>query len=84
MAALWLERRKIRSFSKSAFCVIGAKVAGMKTINHAINGLASSFLLNVGLTSIAEKFDTVESSAAKSDLSSESCWPCNFRPEANE
>ena len=31
----------------------------MKSINHAINGLASSLLLNIGLTSVAEKFDTV-------------------------
>ena len=31
----------------------------MKSINHAINGLASSLLLNVGLTRVAEKFDTV-------------------------
>jgi hypothetical protein len=31
----------------------------MKSINHAITGLASSLLLNVGLTSAAEKFDTI-------------------------
>lgn len=56
----------------------------MKSINHAITGLASSLLLNVGLTSIAEKLDTVQSFTAQSDLASESCWLCNFRPESNE
>jgi hypothetical protein len=54
----------------------------MKSINHALNGLASSLLLNVGLTRIAEKLDTVQSTAAKLDMSSDSCWLCNFRPEA--
>lgn len=62
----------------------------MKSINHAINGLASSLLLNVGLTSAAEKFDTV----TRHDLSvvtvqgaapSEICdWACHFRPEAGQ
>lgn len=56
----------------------------MKSINHAINGLASSLLLNVGLTTIAEKFDTVQSFASQSDISSESCWLCNFRSESKE
>lgn len=56
----------------------------MKSINHAITGLASSLLLNVGLTGIAEKLDTVQSFTAKSDLASESCWLCNFRPESSE
>jgi hypothetical protein len=32
-------------------------MAGMKTINHAFNGLASSLLLNVGLTRLAERVD---------------------------
>jgi hypothetical protein len=57
----------------------------MKSINHAINGLASSLLLNVGLTSAAEKFDTVQSFEAQNDAASEECiWLCSFRPEAGQ
>jgi hypothetical protein len=58
----------------------------MKSINHAINGLASSLLLNVGLTSVAEKFDTVQSLSCKADAAAvENCnWLCNFTPESGE
>lgn len=58
----------------------------MKSINHAINGLASSLLLNVGLTSAAEKFDTVQSLGIKSDAAAtDNCnWLCNFMPESGE
>jgi hypothetical protein len=57
----------------------------MKTINHAINGLASSLLLNVGLTSVAEKLDTVQSFNAKTDAASEDCiFLSNFRPESGQ
>lgn len=58
----------------------------MKSINNAINGLTSSLLLNVGLTSIAEKFDTVQSFSSKSDPAAvENCiWLCNFTPESGE
>lgn len=58
----------------------------MKSINHAINGLASSLLLNVGLTSVAEKFDTVQSLSSNSDAAAvENCnWLCNFMPESGE
>jgi hypothetical protein len=57
----------------------------MKSINHAINGLASSLLLNVGLTSVAEKLDTVQSFKAKTDAASEDCiWLSNFRPESGQ
>jgi hypothetical protein len=55
----------------------------MKSINRAITGLASSLLLNVGLPGLAEILDTVQSLPAQSDLASESCWLCNFRPESN-
>jgi len=60
----------------------------MKSINHAINGLASSLLLNIGLTSVAEKFDTVAQHntsiiITQGAAASEICdWACNFRPEA--
>lgn len=65
----------------------------MKSINHAINGLASSLLLNVGLTRMAEKLDTVRSVGSKSEAAAENCiflcnfsaenciFLCNFRPE---
>lgn len=58
----------------------------MKSINHAINGLASSLLLNIGLTNIAEKFDTVQSLSSKSDAAAvENCiYLCNFTPESGE
>jgi hypothetical protein len=58
----------------------------MKSINHAINGLTSSLLLNVGLTSIAEKFDTVQSLSSQPDAAAvENCnWLCNFMPESGE
>lgn len=62
----------------------------MKSINHAFNGLASSLLLNVGLTRVAEKFDTVAQhstdivtvqGAAPCEVSD---WACNFAPEAGQ
>ena len=57
----------------------------MKSINHAINGLASSFLLNVGLTSVAEKFDTVAQAknvvTVRGATAALSCIPCNFTVE---
>ncbi|MDZ4805320.1 MAG: hypothetical protein SGI90_10710 [Candidatus Eisenbacteria bacterium] len=57
----------------------------MKSINHAIHGLASSLLLNVGLTGAAEKFDTVQNLSVKADASAEDCiWLCNFTPESGE
>lgn len=58
----------------------------MKSINHAINGLASSLLLNVGLTSVAEKFDTVQSFGSKPDAAAvENCiYLCSFTPESGE
>jgi hypothetical protein len=62
----------------------------MKSINRAINGLASSLLLNVGLTSVAEKFDTVAQHntgvvTVQGAAPSEFCdWSCNFMPEAGQ
>lgn len=63
----------------------------MNSINHTLNGLASSLLLNVGLTSIAEKFDPVQNQNGKavqvvqSANAAEGCvWICNFTPEAGE
>ena len=63
----------------------------MNSINNTLNGLASSLFLNVGLTSVAEKLDPMQSQQAKSSaemLSAESCenciWVCNFTPEAGQ
>ena len=54
----------------------------MNSINHAINGLASSLLLNVGLTSAAEKFDAMGRAnsvvAVRSGSAAQTCIPCNF------
>ena len=63
----------------------------MNSINNTLNGHASSLFLNVGLTSIAEKFDPVQNQSVKSAtvlVSAESCegctWVCNFTPEAGQ
>ena len=54
----------------------------MKSITHTINGLASSLLLNAGLTQIAQKLDPISAKPripAANNLSTE--WtsvPCNF------
>lgn len=63
----------------------------MNSINHTLNGLASSLLLNVGLTRIAEKLDPVQNQsgrtihAEQSANAAEGCtWICNFTPEAGE
>ena len=63
----------------------------MNSINNTLNGLASSLLLSVGLTSVAEKLDPVQSQSGKSSgvmgsgKTCESCvWPCAFTPEAGQ
>ena len=54
----------------------------MKSINSAFSGLASSLLLNVGLTGAAERFDTVKSMGAQASASAKDCvWICNFSAE---
>jgi len=57
----------------------------MNSINHALNGLFSSLLLNVGLTGLAEKLDPMiqQSGAALKKLrdansSAFSELPCQF------
>jgi hypothetical protein len=60
----------------------------MKSITHAINGLASSLLLNAGLTQIAQKLDPSSSKPAPraaNTLSTE--WtgtPCQFTPQKGQ
>lgn len=63
----------------------------MNSINNTLNGLASSLLLNVGLTSVAEKFDPMNNqigNTIKAMTSAQSCEPCvtvcNFTPEAGQ
>jgi|GEM_PF-1537003 len=61
----------------------------MKSTIHAINGLVSSLLLNLGLTRLAESLDPVfyqNSSAFEQtkniDSSAFTDWPCNFTPQS--
>lgn len=90
MALLRAKRREIRLFSKSNFWAACAKLAGMKSINSAFNGLASSLLLNVGLTRVAEKLDAVSQNktkivVAKKAIASTPCvYPCYFTPESGQ
>lgn len=63
----------------------------MNSINNTLTGLASSLLLNVGLTSVAEKFDPMRKLNEKSDAAltpTQACQPCvyvcNFTPEAGQ
>jgi hypothetical protein len=57
----------------------------MKSINQAINGLASSLLLNAGLTRFAEKLDTVQSLNSKTDIAAEDCiFQSWFQPESGQ
>lgn len=60
----------------------------MNSINNTINGLASSLLLNVGLTSVAEKLDPVQVQVDRNNDGTLSAPPCvaicNFTPEAGQ
>ena len=63
----------------------------MNSINNTLNGLVSSLFLNVGLTSVAEKFDPLldhAGSAIQGLSSAEPCWACNtscnFTAEAGQ
>ena len=63
----------------------------MNSINNTLNGLVSSLFLNVGLTSVAEKFDPMADCAGRAiqGLSSaDPCWPCstscNFTAEGGQ
>ncbi len=60
----------------------------MKSITHTINGLASSLLLNAGLTQAAQKLDPISlkrTANVQNVLSSESCtFPCNFTPKKGQ
>lgn len=60
----------------------------MKNITSSINGLASSLLLNVGLTQVAQKLDPVSATkcgTAPAAISAEfSVGPCSFTPEKGQ
>lgn len=63
----------------------------MNSINNTLTGLASSLLLNIGLTSAAEKIDPMHRSGSKSVkvlLSAEPCDQCvlfcAFTPETGQ
>jgi hypothetical protein len=71
----------------------------MNSINNSINGLASSLLLTVGFTSVAEKLDPTRGQAGRlagavnsaepcivaCNFSAEPCIvACNFSPEIGQ
>jgi len=58
----------------------------MKSITPTLSGLASSLFLNVGLTQLAEKFDTIANHQTRTTggLSAQFCvTPCGFTPRRN-
>lgn len=58
----------------------------MKTITHAISGLASSLLLNAGFANVAQKLDPISSegkhAAVAPNGGTSFCAPCQFTPKA--
>jgi hypothetical protein len=53
----------------------------MNSITHTFNGLASSLLLNVGLTQAAQKLDPISKSGSHSATSVQTAaatYPCAF------
>ncbi len=59
-------------------------IAPMNSINHTMHGLASSLLLNIGLTQVAQKLDPISAhkiSQGQNMRSPQSCVvPCQFTP----
>jgi hypothetical protein len=60
-------------------------------MNSTLTGLASSLLLNAGLTSAAEKLDPIRNRGCQSSggtvpvISAEQCiFPCAFTPEVGQ
>ena len=56
----------------------------MKTITTTLNGLASSLLLNAGLTQFAQKMDPVSSRPTEFTPEAHGpayCWPSAFTPK---
>ena len=63
----------------------------MNSINNTLNGLASSLFLNVGFTSVAEKFDPMQNQNGTpfgemvAAQTCEACtMQCNFSPETGQ
>ena len=77
-----------RSFARSNFGGFRAILKPMNSITHTINGLASSLLLNVGLSQLAQKLDPVTRSKPQTmarPISAElSEAPCLFVPEKGQ
>jgi hypothetical protein len=66
-------------------------MTAMNSINRTLTGLASSLLLNVGLTGAAEKIDPMHRSGSKAAnvlVAAEPCEACiqfcNFTPETGQ
>jgi hypothetical protein len=57
-------------------------------MNNTLTGLASSLLLNVGLTRIAEKLDPIQAQAGEASAARqpvEACtFPTNFSPDLGQ
>jgi hypothetical protein len=87
-----LEGQEFRRFSKSFIFRGCAKLIPMKSINNTVTGLASSLLLNFGLSSLAEKLDPMKNNASLNsadagfgcELCNFGCELCNFSPEAGQ
>ncbi len=77
-------RTQKRPFEWSKSGDNGVIVAGMKSITPTISGLASSLFLNVGLTHLAEKLDTIAHHQIRSASgpSAPCVFPTMFRPRS--
>ena len=78
----WIAPRN-RSFARSGLSGFRAILKPMNSITYTINGLASSLLLNVGLSQMAQKLDPVSQSKPQvmaQAISAEYCAPpCSFQ-----
>ena len=83
-----VHRPRIQVVLKIGFHADSARLPPMNTINNTLNGLASSLLLNIGLTSIAEKLDPMQNLAESANRVLSAAEPCvtvcNFSPEAGQ
>jgi hypothetical protein len=85
-----LDRHHFRLFCESVVQAFFAILSPMNSINNTLTGLASSLLLNVGLTSAAEKFDPMHKGSKANTIlvSAEPCEGCvqfcAFTPETGQ
>ncbi|MDI1251463.1 MAG: hypothetical protein PSV13_21565 [Lacunisphaera sp.] len=85
-----LNRLHFRRFCASVVRAFFAILPPMNSINNTLTGLASSLLLNVGLTGAAEKFDPMHKGSISNKVlvSAEPCEGCvmfcAFTPETGQ